>query len=161
MTKDEILLKIAQEHFNLETLDERKSDSLDFHDVAVWSIKSALEVAYQEGQKSAKAMSKFIETGKAGTGYKGRIEISYQDLVDMWGIPEKGDGYKTEAEWVIRLPKNKVITIYNYKNSRSYSDQNPPVTQVHEWNVGGRGSDVLDILLRMMIGRAKLLHRPT
>ncbi len=79
----------------------------------------------------------------------------------MWGNPEKGDGYKTEAELVIRLPKNKVITIYNYKNSRSYSDTNPPVTEIREWNVGGRGSDVLDILLRMMIGRAKLLHRPT
>lgn len=161
MTNDELLLNIAKYHLKIETLETRKSDSLDFHDVAVWSIKSALEAAYQEGRKSAKSVSKFIETGKAGTGYKGRIEISYQDLVDMWGNPEKGDGYKTEAEWVIRLPKNKVITIYNYKNSRSYSDTNPPVTEICEWNVGGRGSDVLDILLRMMIGRAKLLHRPT
>lgn len=161
MTRDELLLIIARNHLKIETLETRKSDSLDFHDVAVWNIKAALEEAYQEGKKSAVAVSRFIETGKAGTGYKGRIEISYQDLVDMWGNPEKGDGYKTEAEWVIRLPKNKVITIYNYKNSRSYSDANPPVTEIREWNVGGRGSDVLDILLRMMIGRAKLLHRPT
>ena len=159
MTSDELFLTIAKKHLKIETLETRKSDSLDFHDVAVWSIKAALEAAYQAGRKSAQGKPKITETGKVGSSYKGTIEISYQDLVDIWGEPEKGDAYKTEAEWVIRLPKNKVITIYNYKSSRSYSDSNPPVTGLREWHVGGRGSDVIDILLRMMVGRVKLLHR--
>jgi hypothetical protein len=47
-TKD-ILTKIAKEHLRLETLETRKSDSLDFHDISVWSIKSALEAAYKAG----------------------------------------------------------------------------------------------------------------
>lgn len=50
MTKDELFTQIAQQHLNIETLVERKSDSLDFHDVAVWSVKDALEAAYEAGR---------------------------------------------------------------------------------------------------------------
>jgi len=32
-----------------ETLETRNSDSLDFHDCTVWSIKKALEQAYELG----------------------------------------------------------------------------------------------------------------
>ncbi len=35
MTNDELLLSIAKEHLKIETLETRKSDSLDFYDVAV------------------------------------------------------------------------------------------------------------------------------
>lgn len=49
-----LLLKIAKKHFRVETLDTRKSDSLDFYDVAVWQIKDALEAAYQAGKEAAK-----------------------------------------------------------------------------------------------------------
>ena len=51
-TRDKKLAAIATEHFGVETLDTRKSDSLDFHDVAVWSMKAALEAAFAAGQKS-------------------------------------------------------------------------------------------------------------
>ena len=46
------LEKIAKEILNLETLETRDSDSLDFSDQAVWSIKKALEEAYKAGQQS-------------------------------------------------------------------------------------------------------------
>ncbi|CAM2832303.1 hypothetical protein SAG0136_11385 [Streptococcus agalactiae LMG 14747] len=52
MTTAEILTKIAQEHLNIETLEKRWSDNLDFHDCSVWSIKSALEAAYEAGKNS-------------------------------------------------------------------------------------------------------------
>ena len=42
-TVDELLSAIAQETLHIDTLETRKSDSLDFHDVAVWSVKAALE----------------------------------------------------------------------------------------------------------------------
>jgi hypothetical protein len=45
------LEKIAAKFFYTETLETRNSDSLDFHEVAVWNIKSALEEAYKLGQK--------------------------------------------------------------------------------------------------------------
>lgn len=50
---DKLFLDIAKEHFFVETLEERKSDSLDFHEVSVWNIKAALEAAYEAGKKAA------------------------------------------------------------------------------------------------------------
>ena len=50
-----LLLAIAQKHFpNIETLETRNSDCLDFHDVAVWAIRDALEAVYAAGQAAAK-----------------------------------------------------------------------------------------------------------
>jgi hypothetical protein len=45
-----ILEAIAILHLDLETLETRKSDSLDFHDLGVASIASALEAAYEAGK---------------------------------------------------------------------------------------------------------------
>ncbi len=50
ITRDDILPQIAFKHLGIPTLQERKSDGLDFHTVAVWSVKAALEAAFEEGQ---------------------------------------------------------------------------------------------------------------
>ena len=50
-----LLLEIATKHFHsIETLKTRNSDSLDFHDVAVWSIRDALAAAFAAGQAAAR-----------------------------------------------------------------------------------------------------------
>ena len=49
-----LLLEIAAKHFCLETLETRNSDGLDFHDVAVWSIRAALEAAFAAGQAATR-----------------------------------------------------------------------------------------------------------
>ena len=46
---DLLLARIAQEHLFIETLETRNHDRLDFHDVSVWGVKSALMAAYQAG----------------------------------------------------------------------------------------------------------------
>ena len=46
---DKLLAQIALDHLFIETLATRNSDSLDFHDVSVWGVKSALMAAYQAG----------------------------------------------------------------------------------------------------------------
>ena len=51
---DARLEQIARDHLRLETLATRKSDSLDFHDLAVWQIRDALRAAYDAGRASAK-----------------------------------------------------------------------------------------------------------
>ena len=51
-TKDQIIAGLAK-RCGFDTLETRRSDSLDFHDVAVWSIKEALEAAYEAGLKAA------------------------------------------------------------------------------------------------------------
>ena len=47
------LNSIAKNVLNLETLETRNSDELDFHDMSVWQIKEALERAYEAGKASA------------------------------------------------------------------------------------------------------------
>jgi len=51
-TRDQALTGIATQILDLETLDTRKSDRLDFHELAVWQIKKALDAAYAAGQKA-------------------------------------------------------------------------------------------------------------
>jgi hypothetical protein len=48
-TRKAIIDRIAREALGLETLESRRSDSLDFHEHAVWSIQEALERAYEAG----------------------------------------------------------------------------------------------------------------
>jgi hypothetical protein len=46
---DTIFTLIAQKHLRIDTLETRHSDRLDFHDVAVWSVRDALEAAFKAG----------------------------------------------------------------------------------------------------------------
>jgi len=48
------LTQIAQTHLGIETLEERLSDSLDFHEVSVWSVRDALQAAFEAGQAAAR-----------------------------------------------------------------------------------------------------------
>ena len=52
-TTDQILAATAKQHLGILTLERRNSDRLDFHDVAVWSVKAALQAAYDAGAASA------------------------------------------------------------------------------------------------------------
>ena len=38
----------------IETLEDRNSDSLDFHEVSVWELRAALRNAYNAGKRAAK-----------------------------------------------------------------------------------------------------------
>ena len=46
------LAEIAQKHLGISTLTPRGLDRLDFHDLAVWQIRAALEAAYAAGQRA-------------------------------------------------------------------------------------------------------------
>ena len=55
---DKVLIDITQRHFpSVETLEVRNSDSLDFHDVYVGSIKDALEHAFFAGMGASSSLS--------------------------------------------------------------------------------------------------------
>lgn len=47
------LENIAKDCLGIETLKQRWSDELDFHEVSVWGIEEALKRAYKLGQKEA------------------------------------------------------------------------------------------------------------
>lgn len=52
--REALLAQIAAKHLDMETLETRNSDSLDFHELAVWNIKEALEAAFKAGQAAVK-----------------------------------------------------------------------------------------------------------
>ena len=52
-TLDQQLQQIALDHLFIETLETRNSDRMDFHEVSVWGVKSALMAAYEAGQQAA------------------------------------------------------------------------------------------------------------
>ena len=60
-TIDQIFALIAEKHLFIETLETRNSDSLDFHDVAVWSVRDALEAAFKAGVELGASMPKATE----------------------------------------------------------------------------------------------------
>ena len=51
---DRQLQQIALDHLFNDTLETRNSDRLDFHEVSVWGVKSALMAAYEAGRQAAK-----------------------------------------------------------------------------------------------------------
>ncbi len=50
--KNDSVHRIAGEHLNLQSLETRNSDSLDFTDQAVWDLRAALEAAYDAGMEA-------------------------------------------------------------------------------------------------------------
>ena len=58
---DQIFAMIAQKHLFIETLETRHSDRLDFHDVAVWSVRDALEATFKAGVELGASMPKATE----------------------------------------------------------------------------------------------------
>ena len=61
-TRDQLLQQIALDHLFVSTLETRNSDRLDFHDVSVWGIKSALQAAFEAGRKAASTTNTPIST---------------------------------------------------------------------------------------------------
>ena len=51
----QLLSEIAEEHLLIPTLETRRSDSLDFHEVSVWTVDAALNAAFDAGRKSAES----------------------------------------------------------------------------------------------------------
>lgn len=51
--EDAILEEISKKILNIETLETRNSDSLDFHEVSVWQLKEALKESYLMGLKQS------------------------------------------------------------------------------------------------------------
>ncbi len=52
-TLEQLFQRIALDHMFIDTLETRHSDRLDFHEVSVWAVKSALQAAFDAGMKAA------------------------------------------------------------------------------------------------------------
>lgn len=65
----------------------------------------------------------------SATSYQGDIEISYDELVALFGEPHVTMGDKTTAEWCFEWG-GTIFTIYDY-----YCDSTPK--GVYDWHIGG------------------------
>lgn len=90
-TLDRILGDIAKEHCFVETLEPRRSDSLDFHEVSVWGLKAALAAAYRAGQMAGQRISGIILSND------GR---ALPALLDLIGLPLAPDTFRHDGNFV-------------------------------------------------------------
>lgn len=51
---DNLFAEIASVHLGIDTLETRSSDRLDFHEVAVWQVREALEQAWVAGRNAGR-----------------------------------------------------------------------------------------------------------
>lgn len=61
---DAIIASIAQRYLDLETLESRHSDRLDFKDHACWSIRDALRAAFEAGKHATRRRTKPTPTSQ-------------------------------------------------------------------------------------------------
>ncbi len=59
---EQLLTQIAQNKLGIETLETRRLDSLDFHDVAVWCLRDALEAAFNAGVEQGRKATQSEKT---------------------------------------------------------------------------------------------------
>jgi hypothetical protein len=88
------------------------------------------------------------------TSLQGYVHTKYEELVDIFGPPGEGDGYKVRAYWsllftgkdVSGLDTKIVATIYDWKQSDAYNGEGngTPLDEVTEWNIGGHGPSASD-----------------
>lgn len=75
----------------------------------------------------------------------GEITCSYAQLVAKFGEPNGGsDGYKVSTAWVLKDTNNgQVFSIYDYKETSMYSQENPSVEKFralpeYGWHIGAQ-----------------------
>jgi hypothetical protein len=97
----------------------------------------------------------FTRGGNAcGTFLLDNVRVSYHHLVNLFGKPDEGDGYKTDAEWVLTFPGDIVATIYNWKDGTAYcGPAGTPVEQITDWHVGGKVREALWFVQQVIGGR--------
>lgn len=94
-----------------------------------------------------------VET--TGTCLQGYVDAGYAELVELFGSPGEGDGYKVDAHWALRFPEAVTATVYNYKDGPNYNGGGgTPVAEIREWHVGG-----FDPVARQLVQAALDAHR--
>ena len=78
-----------------------------------------------------------------GTSLKGYISCTYDQLVAVFGAPDKhnnpiDESEKVNIEWRLKFPNGTVATIYAWKRVPSSPDT------LFEWNIGGYKLDAVD-----------------
>jgi len=84
MDNEQIINEIAEKHLRIATLATQNSDSLDFHEVAVWFLREALMAAYEAGRASAADECQHSEVERSG----------------VWTTMTIGDAFEHLKTWI-------------------------------------------------------------
>ena len=77
----------------------------------------------------------------SGFSFKGVLVISYDNIVELIGEPNPGDGEKTDASWLITFD-GEPFEIYNWKDGKNYlGAEGLEVEDITNWHIGGRDYD--------------------
>ena len=91
------------------------------------------------------------EIDPSGTHLQGRVEVSYEKLVGIFGEPMEGDEYKVDAEWLLEFEDGTVATIYNYKDGKSYDAIGGLETEyIVDWHIGGMENKVVSRIKELL-----------
>lgn len=96
-----------------------------------------------------------------GTSLQGTIQTSYAKLKEIFGKHNsKGDEYKISTEWVLKDNYGKVLTIYDWKSTKTYDKNNMGIRTLrtldsYEWHIGARCQEDADGLINYINARLK------
>ena len=71
-----LLFAIARIHLNIDTLETRYSDRLDFHDCAVWCIRAMGGLYLDPAQQSPQSVVVF-RNGRKGSSYSPLVQMAH------------------------------------------------------------------------------------
>jgi hypothetical protein len=84
---------------------------------------------------------KFTNQANANmTSYKGKVNITYAELVEIFGAPDRGPndlGDKVTCNWELKFDDGTVATIYDWK-------MNDTPMGEYMWHIGGYSMDAVD-----------------
>jgi hypothetical protein len=90
------------------------------------------------------------------TSFIGYLDTSFENLIRHFGLPNGiGDDYKVSTKWILHDYKGRIITIYDYKETNLYSDENPSVEEFrrrksYQWHIGGTTPEAAQLLVEII-----------
>jgi hypothetical protein len=78
----------------------------------------------------------FIE----GTRLMGYLSANYEEVVAVFGEPERWDGEKSRVEWDVQFEDGTVACIYDWRQNAIR------VEDIAEWNIGGRTQHAMKLV---------------
>lgn len=82
-----------------------------------------------------------------GTSRTSEIVVSYPRMIEVFGEPVEGDGYKVSGEWVFQNEETgEVFTLYDWKSTNLYDSDYLSVSELRAdesvWlNIGSHGDN--------------------
>ena len=91
-----------------------------------------------------------------GTHLVGEIDADYMELVELFGEPTNGDGYKVDAEWTVKFKDGTIATIYNYKTGKNYNGAEGEETEkIRDWHIGGHDKNAYERVMEVIVKNQK------